>query len=232
MPGNIRYIRRHHCGCYDGQRLKAEAEDAATRKEWRSMAESIIRPINVGVYATYKFGNWDRNRQPDAGSWADAVEQYADEVEDKESNWLYLYGNYGVGKTHLAIAALRKAAAVRLWKPHIVVWPGLCALTKESWSDKSGETEGSLWAAARNAKILLIDDIDKTASSEWALGKLYTLIDYRVTRQKPTIITANHSLEQLQRMWRIDTWQAVLSRIVGQLKMTVKMSGSDQRGHI
>lgn len=231
VTGNARYIRRQFCACPDGRRKKADAEEQTTYEEWRAQAAELIRPIDVGAYGRYRFGEWERKAQAgNAALWADTVEQYADTVQDNTQNWLYLYGDYGVGKTHLAVSALRKAAAVRLWKPHIIVWPSICALTKESWGNAGGATEGSLWAAARNAKIALIDDLDKTASSEWTLGKLYTLIDYRVTRQKPTIITANHSLTELQKMWKNDTWQAVLSRIVGQLTMTVKMYGVDQRG--
>ena len=197
----------------------------------------MTSPLNTGAYAVYRFSTWDDTLNDGAAGHArEQVAWYVDTVAKTGSNWLYIAGGYGLGKTHLAVAALRKIAGTRLWKPHVVVWPELCDATRESWTASFGASEAQLWGAARAADILLIDDLDKTATSEWAMGKLFGLVNYRYVRQKPTIITANRSLLRLREEWRAsklshirDTGQATLSRIEGQLMALVILDGEDQR---
>ena len=89
---------------------------------------------------------------------------------------------------------------------------------------------------ARAAGILLIDDVDKIDTTGWAIQKLYEVVDYRLIHLRPTVVTANHSLDQLRRIWgrsRIehiaDTGAAILSRIEGELFTVVEFAGPDQR---
>jgi DNA replication protein DnaC len=82
----------------------------------------------------------------------------------------------------------------------------------------------------------LLDDLDKTSTGEWAMGKLFGLINYRYERQKPIIITANRGIDELQASWRgsnkqhvADAGMAILSRIMGQLWGVIEFNGQDQR---
>lgn len=235
-----RYIRREFCDCVAGRILQAAREKDIADDEREACSEQLIfrSGLNAPEYHRFRFDTWDKQRNaPWSGKAADNVGCYVDQVKAFSGNWLYLHGNYGLGKTHLAIAALRKIAAIRLWEPHIVVWPELCQATKESWDRGSGSvTEAHLWGPVKRAKILLIDDLDKTPTAEWAMGKLFVLINERSMKGKPTIITANHSVTDLQAKWSAsrkphvnDTGMAVLSRIIGELWGLVEFKGSDQR---
>jgi len=80
----------------------------------------------------------------------------------------------------------------------------------------------------------VLDDIDKRAPTEWALGKFYELIDYRCLRLLPTILTANRNLEELSSFWSRneqtqDLAGAIVSRMVGQLSEVIEFSGRDYR---
>lgn len=235
LGDTIRYIMRQFCDCPVGQTKKAAYEEDLAHHEWQKTAEALIEPLNIGDYVNFTFTAW----RPDNGNARrvfDHVNEYVNQVEDKGDNWLYLYGEYGLGKTHLAIAALRKVAAIRLWQPHVIVWPELCQATQESWGSSHGPTEAALWGRARSAKILLIDDLDKTSTGEWAMSKLYGLINHRLHYEKPTIITANRSIQELQAEWKEspkdhvrDTGMAILSRIRGPLWANVEFKGQDQR---
>ena len=206
--------------------------------EHKRRAEVLLMQagLSVGRYENFRLSNWDPKRQGgDALRVFDAVQDYIAAVVERGRNWLYLHGDYGLGKTHLAVATIRKIAGDRLWRPHIIVWPELCGLTQEGWGSKSG-AEGAMWGAARAARILLIDDLDKTQTSPWAMSKLYSLINGRCDRRLPTIITANRSIMQLREVWSAsrkdhvkDTGGAVLSRIGGQLVKAVEFKGEDQR---
>lgn len=230
-----------YCSCPGGRAEETAAESEAARQEWLSRARQLIVKLDIGRYSEYRFSTWD-NRRNGASSKAagEAIRSYvADVVAGRTKRWLYLYGPYGVGKTHLAIAATRQIAAESLADPYVAVWPQHCSQVQESWSRSQGEAvtpEHKLWASMRHAGILLLDDIDKQRATPWALQKLYEVVDYRVIRDKPTIITANHSIVALRGEWASaredhirDTGAAILSRVAGQIYTSVEFAGKDQR---
>jgi DNA replication protein DnaC len=233
------YYRRSFCQCPAGQ-FKANTEaDKIIEEDLQERIRQLNNEsgLGKGLYAQYRFDKWDVSiNAPYSTKAINAVRRYVETVSLDTNNWLFLYGDYGLGKTHLAIAALRAIALNNEWTARVAVWPELCQATKESWNTTHGLTEAQLWGRVRSARILLLDDLDKTATSEWAMGKLFDLVNQRSTRQLPTLITANHSPKQLQSDWRKsrhehirDTGLAVLSRIAQCLWGGVKFEGKDQR---
>ena len=231
----VRYVRRQQCGCD----IEQFAADEQARADAIAHAKTVIMAAGLqsGKLATFRFGTFDPARNGDSSRSAiEYVQKYCEEVEVGPSNWLYIYGPYGVGKTHLAVAALRKIAATRLWSPYMAVWPTLCSQVKESWRKDTGTTEAQLWGKMRHSKILLIDDIDKGKYTAWQMGKLFEIINHRTLKQWPTVITANHSIEALAVEWdkgednpARDSGGAIISRIGGQLWGAVEITGRDQR---
>lgn len=225
------------CEAATAERDEARAKDAAEERQHRIMQLLYSSGLEAKHYQRFSFKKWDQTRNGKASEDAySGVIDYCKNVEKAGKNWVWLSGQYGLGKTHLAIAAVRAIAIKQMWHPHIIVWPELCQATQESWGGDGGETEGSMWGRARRAEILLIDDLDKTSTGEWAMGKLYGLINHRYERQLPTIITANKSPLQLKQLWQgsklphvADTGMAVLSRCIGQLWGVVEFRGNDQR---
>jgi len=230
MPGIDRemWIPRRFCSCAAGQAAERAEEEAQSRTDWIEAAREMVVDLESNRWRRYRLRDWD-NKRLGAYQARLKVENYIQQVTAQGNNWLLISGGYGLGKTHLAVAALRKIAAEKLWRPHVIVWPELCAMTQEAWSSKRMD-EAAVWNAARHARILLIDDLDKLPSSPWAMGRLLALVNYRYDAQKPTIITANHSAAQLRRLWNADdVGGAVLSRIMGQLFGTVEVAGKDIR---
>jgi DNA replication protein DnaC len=233
-------IPREFCTCPSGRAAKAKHEQILDQQNWLDQARQIITTLETGLYQHFRFSSWDSARYPGAAQIKQAVSLYvADIVSDRTRRWLYLHGSYGLGKTHLAVAAARQIAAEKLWRPMVAVWPQHCSSVQESWSRDNGEagpSESQLWGSMRGADLLLLDDIDKTDSNQWSIQKLFEVIDYRVVRKKTTIITANHSLEALRDLWLgskkehiRDTGSAILSRIAGELHSTIGFTGEDQR---
>lgn len=234
------YVPRRYCPCEHGQALKDRArEQDRTEQIWHMFREA---GLTVGKLVNFTFANWDDGRNPPSAQAArEKVWAFTDDVQRRGRNWLYLHGPYGLGKTHLAVAALRKIVIERLWRPQMVVWPAHCSAVQQSWNwrDSPGPSEGQLWGQMLGADILLIDDIDKKRMTAWASEKLYEVIESRQMRERPTIITANRSLDDLQTYWGNtggkdaehirDSCAAVFSRIVGQLWGTVEFAGLDQR---
>ena len=203
--------------------------------------------IHTGRYSRMTFEDWDIARHAKAQKHLNDVVEFCT-TYNHERNLLWLWGEYGTGKTHLALAALRKlvwdevvtiekADGYRMSNPtlHFTEWVIHCSKVQQSWDKESDEDEGRLWRVMNSVMFLAIDDIDKRMPSEWAMGKLYEVLHHRYMNEKLTIITANHSLSQLDNVWTqrggyvADIGSAILSRITGQLWAEVEIVGGDQR---
>lgn len=235
------------CDCAGAQAARVAAEDERRRATRHSHVANLLHGAGLlsGKWSRMTLETWERDRNlPSSRSALETALEYVRNVPEGERNWLYLHGPYGTGKTHLAVAIVRQLAFDRLWMPRAVVWPEHCAQVQESWDDSRGPTEAQLWGRMRRAKVLLIDDLDKRRPSAWAAQKLFEVIERRYREERPTIITANRSLEALDSEWgniwmgRSRQWEAqqiqdatraIISRIVGQLWGTVEMTGQDQR---
>lgn len=222
-------ILRPACEC----RLKEREE--RERKAHMEELHRLIRQqgLESGLYAQMTFEGW-QNGDPICEAIAEQLRSYLQSVRLGTRNWLYLYGSYGLGKTHLAVAALKHLCLDRQWKPLMVRWSEYCSRIQQSWQGSSVDSEFELWRAATNVTLLVLDDIDKRASSEWALGKLYELIDQRYVLQLPTVLTANRNLEKLAAFWSRneqmkDLAGAIVSRIIGQMSAVIEFSGRDYR---
>jgi DNA replication protein DnaC len=246
MSDEVTVYWRVSCDCpaVTEERNRQLAEQKHQEKQ-AAYGEIVSRAggIDAGRYARMTFENWDIARHGLARKHLGDVIEYT-ETYSRERNLLWLWGGeYGVGKTHLAVSALRKMAwdAIDAGPPNLSVrfveWVLHCSRVQQSWdkSDNPGPTEGQLWRGMNYATFLVIDDIDKRMPSEWALGKLYEVIHYRYMYEKPLIITANHSLDDLADVWRrqggyvADIGGALLSRLTGQLWAQVQVVGPDQR---
>lgn len=237
----VRLIRKLYCDCPAARSAKEAQDKEELLQERQRKAKQLIfeAGLNIGKRKRMQFSTWDPTRNPEADSVMQSVLEYTDAVAQAEvTNWLYLYGNYGLGKTHLAMAAVRKIVYEQLWQPCAVTWPEHCSRVQQSWNqdyNRAELSEARLWGQMKTAGILLIDDIDKRQPTPWAMGKLYEVVDYRYLREKPTIITANRSLLELLDLWSQksveahDSGAAIISRIAEQLWATVRFTGQDQR---
>ena len=229
-------IRRCNCSAFMAEYEKREK----VRRHEKAVRLLVEAGLQMPALEKFTFQAWDSKRSSVAAVTVCAVRQYMAQVETgTDRNWLVLHGPYGTGKTHLSVAGLRKIAYDHLWRPMFAVWPQHCSMVQQSWGSTDGPSEAALWGQMRGADILVIDDIDKRDPTPWAMGKLYEVIDHRQARRKPTIITANHSLQALEAYWSgktgkgqehiSDAGGAIVSRIMGQLWKAVEFSGEDQR---
>lgn len=103
---------------------------------------------------------------------------------------LLLTGDCGTGKTHLAVSILREVAEAGIPGMFVVV-PDLLAKMRASFNTKDGKA-GALVEAAKNAPLLVLDDLGAEDPKAWVVELIYVLINHRYEYMLPTVITTNY----------------------------------------
>lgn len=131
------------------------------------------------------------------------MRRYANNFSKDNPVPIILMGGYGLGKSHLAYAAVKEIAVKKHTSIFISV-PKLLTKIKASYNDKDLPTELTMLEALEKVDCLVLDDIgaeqtkiSKDGEVPWSTQKLFEIIDSRIG--KHTIFTTNLNYAQLQR---------------------------------
>ncbi len=118
------------------------------------------------------------------------VERFAGEFPLGNENGLLLMGPCGVGKTHLAVAALKEI----ILRGHGGLFYDYRELLKEiqdSYNAESQATEMGVLEPVLQAEILELDDIGSSKPSLWALETVGHVLNTRYNEKRVTLLTTN-----------------------------------------
>lgn len=123
--------------------------------------------------------------------------------EDKNQKGLYLYGNFGSGKSYLISAMFNELAKDNI-KSAIVFWPEYLNSLKSSFNSEYKNEFKNKFETIKKAPLLLIDDIGAESVTSWSRDEiLCTLLQYRMDEKLPTFFTSNLDLEALENHYAI-----------------------------
>jgi DNA replication protein DnaC len=111
--------------------------------------------------------------------------------------WLVFLGDYGCGKTHLAVAIANERIG-RSEPALFQVVPDLLDHLRATFAPNSPVTYDELFEEVRSAPLLILDDLGAQGSSPWADEKLFQIINHRYNHRLPTVITTNLPLDRHQ----------------------------------
>lgn len=163
-----------------------------------------------------------------------AIEIALKYVENFESlpkkNGLFLAGPCGVGKSHLAYAI----ANALIEQGKSVICMTMIELLMKIKSSYNGfiQMEPQILSLYKNCSLLIIDDLGKEKTSEWALEKMYAIIDSRYTNLMPIIITTNYTVPELIQKLKVGDDIMTATAIVDRLLETcqyIPFEGMSQR---
>ncbi len=118
------------------------------------------------------------------------VQRFAAEFPVGNENGLLLMGPCGVGKTHLAVAALKEI----ILRGHSGLFYDYRELLKEiqdSYNAESQATEMGVLEPVLQAEILVLDDIGSSKPSLWALETVGHVLNTRYNEKRVTLLTTN-----------------------------------------
>ncbi|MBQ8016279.1 MAG: ATP-binding protein, partial [Clostridia bacterium] len=132
---------------------------------------------------------------------------YADDF-DSDSESLYMHGATGLGKTHLSLAIANVVAANGYRVIYDTAQNIFSSLEKEKFSySGNGEREKEIL----DCDLLIIDDLGSEFSTQFTTAAAYNIINTRMNRSKPVIISTNLTETELEAKYS----QRVTSRIIG-----------------
>jgi DNA replication protein DnaC len=120
---------------------------------------------------------------------------------------LLMVGPVGIGKTHLACAALRELVLAG-HSGLFYSYADLLSEIRNTYNDNGGlkyftdpdgnrwETESQILNHVINVDVLLLDELGKVKASEWVLDKIREIIGGRYDKKHTTLVTTNFPLER------------------------------------
>ena len=147
--------------------------------------------------------------------------KYADKF-DKKSQSLLMTGSTGLGKTHLSLAIAREV----IGKGYGVIYGStqnmVSKMEKEKFQNFRQENESERHFI--DCDLLIIDDLGTEYSTAFSNAAIYNVINSRIMMNKPTIISTNLSMRELEKSYT----QRMVSRIIGN-NIRLEFLGSDIR---
>jgi DNA replication protein DnaC len=146
----------------------------------------------------------------------------------KPEGFIVISGGVGVGKSHLACAAMKHFNAEGHETCLMVDCENLIPLVRKSYgkySSTDAETLIDRYAPPeeKNRNIVIFDDLGAGEGGEHAVTTWFRIMKRRRTNGHPTIITTNLTSEELAKALGDRTASRILSGV------KIKLSGNDRR---
>ena len=132
---------------------------------------------------------------------------------------LYLYGDFGVGKSFMVAALAHDLSEKRGVSSTLLHYPSFVIDAKNAISDGNVKT---LVDEIKLSEVLILDDIGAEQSTAWVRDEiLQVILQYRMQENLPTFFTSNFNFEELElhfakgKHGNDETWEArrVMERI-------------------
>lgn len=120
--------------------------------------------------------------------------RYADKFDSmiEKNQGLILWGNTGTGKS-FAAACIANHLLIRRVP---VIMTSLVEILKAIQAGRENETE--ILARFNYAKLVIFDDLGAERGTDYALEKIYNIIDSRYRKKLPMILTTNLTLDEMK----------------------------------
>jgi DNA replication protein DnaC len=188
--------RRNEEAEWEALPAEEKARILAERKA-KAEAEALKRKIEhynaIGITNRYYNATWE--------NWIADTKEKKDAIDAVRNNaWttnLFLYGNNGTGKTHLAMCLTKEGAVYgRL--------SDICRRIRHNFDD-----EEAILNSLGKCKLLIIDEIGRQKASDFEYNTLFEIIDRRWDNVLPTTLITNFSLKEFSERYGT----AVLDRL-------------------
>lgn len=160
-------------------------------REQRQAAE-LLQMSNLAAFQDKTFELFDTEMRGVKRAYHRAME-----FAQRPTGWLVLFGNYGVGKTHLA-SAIANELLKQNYRVLFAVVPDLLDHLRSTFGPSSEIQYDQRFEMIRDAAVLILDDLGTENTTPWAREKLFQIINHRYNGRLPTVITSNRRPEEIE----------------------------------
>jgi len=180
------------CRCREKENESTNAR-MQKEEEMRNLRLAKISSMMDNSFHYSTFDNYIKNKLNEK-HWNNAMNYCREFKEMYEKNQgLLLYGSVGTGKSYTA------ACIANYLLDHnvsVVMTSFVRILQEMQGFDR--EKEEAFSSKLSSVKLLVIDDLGAERNTDYALEKVYGIVDNRYRAKKPLILTTNLTLEQMQ----------------------------------
>jgi len=124
------------------------------------------------------------------------AKRFAEEcLKNPHAKGILFIGPVGSGKTFLSVAIANYLLSRGKFVLFLVV-PDFLDEIRYSFEGKNNEEE--IIERARSAEVLILDDLGAHNYTTWTQNKLYSIINFRLIHQLPTVVNTNLELDELE----------------------------------
>lgn len=209
---------------YDGD-VVCECLRALLREEACKLANAgsplplfTFDTFDLSYYPDGNDGKFDFNVRWHMEKVLNHCKKYAADFKHADTS-LLLLGNTGLGKTHLALSI---ANAV-IEQGYGVIYDTAQNIFMKMEDENFGRSDKKYTFSIFDCDLLILDELPEYASS-FAVNTLYNIINTRMLRRRPIIVSSNLTEKELEARYG----ERIFSRLIGEFKL-LKFFGNDVR---
>jgi DNA replication protein DnaC len=168
------------CGC--------RAQDRAARLEERAQIPPLYGGASLDNFVVPGPDNPIARRE--LTSVLLAVKNYVRDFPNDSRPGLLLIGEPGTGKTHLAVAALRRIIE-KGFECLFCDYQNLLDRIRSGYDPASNSSDKEAYRVALDSEVLLLDDIGAHRVTDWVEDTITSIVTHRCNNRKALIATTN-----------------------------------------
>lgn len=224
------------CSCLKQKKLERRMKNAMIPDEFQDctfdnykVTSKLQNVMKTGILSYLKqFDQIKDEKENSFGFIAVYGEKRLKEIKNqqKRTELKRKHNNFGLGKTHLQVAAAKELIKRGYQTLIISDVMFMEELSQARAIDDEGEQLNKLLGSVIHVPVLVWDDIGKVKTSEFRLGMYYHIINERYRNRRPIIFSSNEDMETLAEK----IGDAAASKLFGMSKpFLYEVEGEDYR---
>lgn len=191
------------CECFNRLMLSAAAQEL-----------NNVSPLSLSSFDNFRLDVYSEQNDPELGTSPRTIMQHNlnfckkySESFTTESDGILMNGGTGLGKTHLSLAIANRV----LNKGYSVIYGSVPELLRTIEREYFGKSDADTMDTLTKCDLLILDDLGAEMDKPLYTSLLYELINARISRGLPMIISTNLGANDMKQRYQDRIWSRLFS---------------------